>query len=121
MASLVLDKDLTAATETITAARTNPNGAVVVCFVHGWHHSARWDFSDDSGDAHFAAFRVLRSLTLRKAERYFTDPASGGRRVVGVYIGRNGDPTCRWTNAGALTHVSFWNRYRAAKQIGDGE
>jgi len=113
-----------AAVDCITKAReTNPNGAIVVVFSHGWHHGARWDVAGDGvdagGDAHFGAFRgVLRSLALREAERYTSN--SAGRRVVGIYIGWNGDPQGSWLGEGWLTYLSFRDRYRVASKIGAG-
>jgi len=111
---------LSAAAAAITHARNNPNGAIVVVFIHGWHHNADWNIATDGGDSHFRAFRqTLAFITLREAERYLPHP--GGRRVVGVYIGWNGDPADSWlTGAGPLTHLSFWDRYSVAKHIGDG-
>jgi hypothetical protein len=117
---LVDMRHLSAATQCITNARRNPNGAVVLVFVHGWHHNANWDIATDSGDSHFRAFRqILRAMATREAERYTPEPA--GRRVVGVYIGWNGDPPDSWvTKAGPLTHLSFWNRSETSKRIGNG-
>ena len=91
-------------------------------FIHGWHHNADWNRGDDTGDEHFRAFRkVLGAVMLREAERYFARPHGGGRRVVGIYVGWNGDPAMRWlARAPYLTHVSFWNRYRVARRIGAG-
>jgi hypothetical protein len=115
---------LTEAVDCIKNAReTNRNGAIVVVFCHGWHHDARWDVAGDGvdagGDAHFAAFRsVLRSLTLREAERYTS--TAGGRRVVGIYIGWNGDPQGSLLGEGWLTYLSFRDRYRVASRIGAG-
>src|SRR5712692_6594482 len=103
------------------ARRSNDNGAIVVFFIHGWHHGATWDVARNDGDTHFLAFRrVLMGLTLREAERYTPGPA--GRRVVGVYFGWNGDPASSWLrDTRWLTHLSFWDRYRTTKTIGDGE
>jgi hypothetical protein len=102
------------------ARRSNGNGAVVVLFIHGWHHGAAWNVARDD-DTHFLAFRdVLMGLALREAERYAPGPL--GRRVVGVYLGWNGDPASSWMrDTRWLTHLSFWDRYRTAKKIGDGE
>ena len=112
-----------AVADCITAARrSNRNGALVVVFIHGWHHTARWDPSDGTGDNHFAGFRkILMGLTLREAERSGPDGLAG-RRVVGVYLAWQGDPASfgllreTW-----LTHLSFLNRYYTAKRIGDGD
>lgn len=109
---------LDAALSCITKARRqNPNGAVVVLFIHGWHHSATWNTRTDEGDAHFAAFRrILMSLALREAERY--TPQAAGRRVVGVYFGWNGDP-----KEGVLYRINenlaFLNRYKVAVRIAE--
>jgi len=113
--------ELSAATQAVKQARDNLNGAIVVLFIHGWHHNAAWEISSDSGDSHFAAFRrMLAFLALREAERYFVFP--GGRRVIGIYVGWNGDPEDSWlARGGVLTHLSFWNRYATARQIGDSD
>jgi hypothetical protein len=116
-------RQLTAAATCIAQARRNPNGAIVLLFIHGWHHNAEWNTATDEGDSDFRAFRdVLFAMTRREAERYFPNfQTAVGRRVVGIYIGWNGDPSDSWlTNAGPLTHLSFWTRYSTAKRIGDG-
>jgi hypothetical protein len=119
---LMKPTQLADAAAAITHARTNPNGAIVVLFIHGWHHSDAWNPVSDDGDTHFKAFRqTLKFITLREAERY-VDGGAGGRRVVGVYVGWNGDPPNSWlTSVGGLTHLSFWNRYSTAKQIGGSD
>ena len=93
---------LIAAVKCIEAARdANGNGALVMLFIHGWHHSARWDtdkygsdWDAESGDdQHFRQFRrVLMGVAVREAERYLK-AEEGARRVVGIYLGWNGDPT----------------------------
>ncbi len=112
---------LSEATNCIRQARqANRNGAVVVVFIHGWHHNAEWNRTKDDGDSHFTAFRkVLAGLTLREAERY-PYGAPGGRRVIGIYFGWNGDPAKSWLrDTRWLTHLSFKNRYSIAKKIGE--
>jgi hypothetical protein len=113
-------EQLEVAARAITTARSNSNGAIVVVFIHGWHHNGAWDVGADGGDSHFRAFRqMLAFIALREAERYFVEP--GGRRVVGVYVAWNGDPPDSWlAGTGPLTHLSFWNRYATAKRIGEG-
>ena len=119
---------LDAADDCIRKARTsklNANGAIVVVFIHGWHHGASWKrtpsttVSDPDGDDHFHAFRlVLESLALREAERYF-DGREAGRRVVGIYLAWNGDPEDSWISGiPALTYGTFWNCYDVAEKIG---
>jgi hypothetical protein len=119
---LIDPQELAAVTASITNARTNPNGAVVVLFIHGWHHNDEWSRADDSGDTHFKSFRkVLRALMLREAERYFNQPHGGGRRLVGIYLGWNGHPATSWFPKGSfLNFTTFRNRYRTARRIGQG-
>ena len=65
--------------------------------------------------------RVLMTLALRELERYRPN-GTLARRVVGVLVAWNGDPSdSRWSGVPVLTHTSFWNRYRTAKNIGKGE
>lgn len=113
---------ISAAEKCINDARATKNGAVVVVFIHGWRHDADWDFVTDDGDDHFKGFRkVLRSLTLRESERYVQEDPRG-RRVVGIYLGWNGDSArswLRWTNW--LKYFSFRDRYRTAEKIGEHE
>ena len=101
------------ASEWIMARRQSDfklEGVIVVVFVHGWHHGARWE------DTHLTAFRrVLRALALREMER----PDS--RRVIGVYLAWHGDPPGYWfRDTAVLTHLSFYNRYKTAKRISQG-
>jgi hypothetical protein len=124
---------LKAAADCIAAARdANRNGALVVLFIHGWHHSASWDLgmyashwdAEAADDQHFRQFRrVLMGLAVREAERYLPT-GEGGRRVVGSYLGWNGDPTSwfgSWLSRQEhATHLSFYNRYRAAEAVGGG-
>jgi hypothetical protein len=108
-------------------------GVLVVVFIHGWHHNARWArtaevaASAPDGDSHFHSFRlILEALALREAERYAAEIADGrrvevadGRRVIGVYVGWNGDPLPPFLRKpGILSYLTFWDRYRTAKRIG---
>ncbi len=99
----------------------NKPGAIVVLFIHGWHHNASWDHgategSGAEGDSTFAEFRrVLLSLALREAERYDAD-GEAGRRVIGIYLGWPG----KVNDESWLKHFSFWSKYDAARGIGEG-
>ncbi len=93
--------------------RKSHNGAVVVLFIHGWHNNAKWD------NKNLESFRrLLQSLMLREMERH-------GRRVIGIYLGWNGDPSgkvSKWlSRIPVVTHTSFHNRYGVAGTIGQGD
>ena len=110
----------------VQARRSNDNGALVVVFIHGWHHDASWNWTTDVGDAHFKGFRkLLTMLTLREAERYTNAGEGIGRRVVGILLGWQGDPVwwpwswLRRTRVSA--HFSFKGRYDVAQTIGERE
>jgi hypothetical protein len=106
-----------------SARNAFPDGAVVVVFIHGWHHNAAWNRSpstpatDFDGDEHFHAFRlVLESLAIREIER------RDHRRVVGILLGWNGIPATvvRRAVSGVpgVRHTSFRTRYAVAERIG---
>jgi hypothetical protein len=116
--SYVNPAHLTNAVACIDAVRAKfAAGAIVVVFVHGWHHNADWDIGTNEGDSHFRDFRrILMTLALRERER----PEHQSRRVVGIYLGWNGDPVDSW-RAHLPGHFTFWNRYRIAQTIGDGK
>lgn len=97
-----------------TARKENPNGAIVTLFAHGWHHGSDWD------DSHFVSFRgLLSSLCLREAERY--DDFPRGRRVIGIYLAWDGDPDDSWlAEIPFLKHLTFWDRYETASNVGSG-
>jgi hypothetical protein len=128
--SFVDSAQLKAATDCIGAAReSNRSGALVVLFIHGWHHSAKWDVgkyesswdAEADDDQHFRQFRrVLMGLAVREAERYL--PPAGGRRIVGIYLGWHGDPNSwfgKWLSSTKYaTHLSFYNRYKTAERVG---
>jgi hypothetical protein len=113
--------ELKAATARIDAIRrgSGNKGMVVVVFIHGWHHGASWDIVTDGGDKHFSAFRdILLTLSRREQEKW----GSSVRHVVGIYMTWNGDPVGSWrSRVPVLTDTTFWNRYRTAKRIGEGE
>jgi hypothetical protein len=121
-------KQIAAATDCIRKARAsqlNPNGALVVVFIHGWHHGASWKrtpstaVSNPDSDKHFHFFRLaLESLALREVERQHIDGGYSGRRVVGIYIAWNGDPGSLGSKIPLWTETFFWNRYKVAEDIG---
>ena len=83
------------------AASTSSPGAVVVTFVHGWHHRAK------VCDENLSCFRrVIEGLVNRKSDRANKGP------VFGIYIGWRGESA---HHAAALT---FYNRKAAAHNVG---
>lgn len=78
--------------------RTKSPGAVVVTFVHGWHHGSK------VCDNNLACFRrVLQALSLAEA-----------RPVFGVYIGWRGE----LFHGSLPAALSFYNRKSTAQKIG---
>jgi len=110
---------LVAAQECIRLAkRRNPNGVIMVLFVHGWRHNAAWDLPTGERDDHLREFqKILLRLSLRESERY--GPSSGGRRVLGVYLGW---PGLSYFRLPVLDDVlSFWGRYTKAREIASSD
>jgi pimeloyl-ACP methyl ester carboxylesterase len=109
------------------------HGALVVVFVHGWHHGAEWhrtaSLADDEcdGDDHFHGFRVmLQSLAYRELERpSAADGSPTGRRIVGIYLTWNGVPQSGVRGVLAklpgADQTSFRNRYAVAERIGEAD
>lgn len=76
-------------------------GAVVVTFVHGWHHRAK------VCDENLSCFRVsMQGLVLRKTDRKNPGP------VFGIYIGWRGESARR------ATAFTFYNRKATAHHVG---
>jgi hypothetical protein len=76
-------------------------GAVVVTFVHGWHHRAK------VCDENLSCYRrVMEGLVERKGDRANKGP------VFGIYIGWRGESAHR------LTPLTFYNRKAAAQHVG---
>jgi hypothetical protein len=76
-------------------------GAVLVTFVHGWHHKAK------VCDENLSCYRrVMEGLVMRKGDRANKGP------VFGIYVGWRGDSLHK---ADAL---SFYNRKAAAQHVG---
>ena len=83
-----------------------------------------WD-AEAGDDQHFRQFRrVLMGLAVRESERYLPSGEPAARRVVGIYLGWNGDPTSwfgKWlSGTDYATHLSFYNRYKEAEAVGGG-
>jgi hypothetical protein len=83
------------------AATAASPGAVVVTFVHGWHHRAK------VCDENLSCYRrVMEGLVARKDDRANKGP------VFGIYIGWRGESAHR------LTPLTFYNRKAAAHHVG---
>jgi len=82
------------------ASASSP-GAVVVTFVHGWHHRAK------VCDENLSCYRrVMEGLVERKDDRANKGP------VFGIYLGWRGESAHR------LTGLTFYNRKAAAQHVG---
>src|SRR5689334_3804416 len=79
------------------------NGATILTFVHGWHHSAA------VCDSNLACFRnVLQGVS--------DDPDRINKgAVIGIYLGWRGD-SC---SVDKLKGLTFYNRKRTAHRIGE--
>jgi hypothetical protein len=78
-------------------------GAIVLTFVHGWHHSA------NVCDSNVACFRNVLQGISEDPDRLNKGP------VIGIYLGWRGDSI----RIEKLRGASFYNRKRAAHRIGE--
>ncbi|HET7509541.1 MAG TPA: hypothetical protein VFJ65_04750 [Solirubrobacterales bacterium] len=78
-------------------------GAVLLTFVHGWHHGA------GVCDSNLACFRSLLQGVSEDPDRLNKGP------VIGVYLGWRGDSS----RVKSLQGLTFYNRKRAAHRIGE--
>ena len=121
----------------------DPDGALIVVFVHGWFHSS--DFADEDVGYFRNLLYRMQVIESRKAiirarelgtEAHLgatwnkqvipshykaADNAYQGqirpRKVVGVYVGWRGTPI---TGAGLLEYATFWNWQNAAERVAEG-
>jgi hypothetical protein len=85
-------------------------GATVVVFVHGWHHSARWN------DTNLVDFRrVLYALATQPQVGMGCDgPYEKRSRVIGVYVGWRGESI----PVPGINYFTIWSRKKVAQKIG---
>jgi hypothetical protein len=86
-------------------------GATVIVYAHGWHHSARWN------DTNLVSFRhVLRFLAARGrgGMRCKIDVNAKSTRVIGIYIGWRGESV----PVPIANLATIWSRKRVAQAIG---
>ena len=76
-------------------------GAIVLTFVHGWHHSA------SVCDSNVACFRSVLKGISEDPDRLNKGP------VIGIYLGWRGDSSRK------LQGATFYNRKRTAHRIGE--
>ncbi len=76
--------------------------ALIVVFVHGWHHNAR------PGDANVDAFRRLLTKLAR------VESAGSRRKVLGVYLGWRGESV----TVPGIKDLTFWERKNTAHKVG---
>lgn len=78
-------------------------GAIILTFVHGWHHSA------NVCDSNLACFRNVLQGISEDPDRLNKGP------VIGIYLGWRGD-SC---SVAKLQGTTFYNRKRTAHRIGE--
>ncbi len=100
---------LSRALEVIERANANPQGIVVVTFIHGWQHNAsEKDEKKESGNVYgFKGF--LNTIAQAGSKTGRLDK----RKIVGVYIGWRG----KSGTIPGLNMATFYNRSGAARRI----
>lgn len=79
--------------------------ALVVVFVHGWHHNADYDPEDEN----LHEFKKLLSQ-LSKAE----NEKDKKRRIIGLFVGWRGDSIA----VPGVRYLTFWDRKSTAQEVG---
>jgi hypothetical protein len=82
------------------------NGVLLVVFIHGWKHNARWD------DENVAMFHNV----LQKLGNIELQEPKPARRVFGVYVGWRGLSM----TTPVLYDLSFFGRKSTAERVGHG-
>jgi hypothetical protein len=102
---------LTNALAAIRAANTDKNGAIVVTYVHGWHHNATSGNYENTTHEDF-----VNGLVAKLASDEIVRASAAGqkpRQVIGVYIAWRGG---LFTKADSIPH-SFYNRSAATGRV----
>jgi pimeloyl-ACP methyl ester carboxylesterase len=105
------DRQLPASMEMIETA-AQPNGAIVVVFVHGWMNNARFP-DQDNGDLNHFKNDVLAVMSQHETEAARRE-GRPRRNVVGVYVAWRG-----MSIKGRLFALSFYDRKSAALRVAD--
>jgi len=84
-------------------------GATVIVYVHGWHHSARWN------DTNLVSFRrVLRYMASQPTGVQCRPDPTKRSRVIGVFLGWRGESV----PVPVANLFTIWSRKRIAQTIG---
>jgi hypothetical protein len=83
---------------------------VILAFVHGWQHNAKYD--DSNVEMVRQNLRLLNRLERLNSKREGRSP----RKFVGVYAGWRGMAPKPW----GLKNFSFWERKNTAHEVGRG-
>jgi hypothetical protein len=102
-----LDTALTAVDGAVASA-----GAMVVVFVHGWHHSAA------PGDAYVCRLSDVLASVEQMERRAAALAGRPARDVLGIYVGWAGS---LYPSELANSVTTFWNRLVAADHLGAGD
>ncbi len=96
----------------IDEAGKNPEGYLLVTFIHGWKHNA------SSEDGNVQGFREslqhLAQLEIEASKN--AQPPTPPRKIIGVYIGWRGLSATDPLNE----QLSFWDRKNTAERVGHG-
>ncbi len=95
------------------------DGAVVLVYVHGWHHSAQT--TEDSSDDLKKFRNFVKQFARRSAATQSLSQAPGQEvPVVGVFVGWRGDSIESSGITMPLSYaLTFWDRKAAAQNIGN--
>lgn len=84
------------------------NGATIVVYAHGWHHSARWN------DPNLVSFRRVLRFLARQPQVGMHCGTGKPSKVVGIYIGWRGESV----PVPGANLVTIFSRKRVAHAIG---
>lgn len=83
--------------------------ALIIVFVHGWHHNSQGATPEEHEDLNIQNFRS-QLAAISTEEKNNTNP----RRVFGVYVGWRGDSI----EVDGLNVATFWDRKNTAEEVG---
>jgi len=88
------------------------NNVIIVVYVHGWHHNARY------GDPNLSDFRKqLETIyDLEQEAAQVPEIKHKTRKIIGVYPAWRGQSI----DVPGLEHMSFWDRKNTAERVGHG-